>query len=63
MEIALDDVDVPDGVEEAGPGRRLDLVERGATISARDRPATQPATFAAWYGDRTRSWTEPIVKS
>ncbi len=32
-------------------------------MSARERPAIQPATVRWLYGDSTRSWTEPMVKS
>ena len=35
----------------------------GATTSASDRPAIQPATRLGLYGEDTRSWTDPIVKS
>ena len=64
VEVALDDVDVADGVEQPGPGGRLDLVEGGRDDLGQG-PARRPSPrrSPAWYGDRTRSWTEPIVKS
>ena len=35
----------------------------GATISSKERPATQPATRSSVYGEYAMTWTEPIAKS
>ena len=54
VEVALDEVEVADGVEQPGPGSRLDLVEVRARRSRRsDRPATQRGDAAAAYGEST----------
>ncbi len=63
MEVALHDVEWP--IVSNSPERAAASTSSnaGATISASDRPVTQLRTFDAWYGERTRSWTDPIVKS
>ncbi len=64
VEVALDAVDVADGIEQPGSRGGLDLVEvRRDDLG--QRPAGDPAPRRSSGGTATstRSWTEPIVKS